>query len=265
MAIIVTPQKRLSFRRWTTGYPVTVCAMSSLNLNPLPSGVSTNGKGDFSGISILAGNAFTIALALIQGWDLGPLLFIYWSQSVIIGLFHIVRMLKLRQFCTEGFTSNGQRVSEDENGKRSTALFFAMHYGFFHLVYAFFLIGGMAGDEEEPLSEAMKSTQSTGDGQSEVLWLLLGILGFLVSHAVSFFRNVREDLKRRPNLGIMMFLPYVRIIPMHLTIILGGAMNAGAGSLLLVAFLLLKTGADYLFHIIEHRVLQKKTGGAEVG
>ena len=51
----------------------------------------------------------------------------------------------------------------------------------------------------------------------------------------------------------MMFLPYVRILPMHLTILSGGIVGAGLGSMLL--FSGLKTLADYLSQIVEHRVL----------
>ncbi len=237
---------------------VTDRTMPLPNLNPLPPGVSVDKKGDFSGFSILAGNAFTIVLAMTQGWDLGPLLVIYWAQSVTIGVFHVFRMLKLRQFCTEGFTSNGQRVPETERGKRSTALFFAIHYGFFHFGYAIFLLSGMFGGSDE-LPEGAAAV-SKGGGDFDLIWLVLGILGFVVSHWFSFFRNVSSDIERRPNLGVMMFLPYLRIIPMHLTIVLGGAMDAGGGWMVLLLFLLLKTGADYGFHIVEHRVLQKKKG-----
>ncbi len=208
---------------------------------------------DYSGISILAGNAVTIVLAVAQKWDLGPLLIIYWTQSVTIGVFHFFRMLKLRQFSTEGFTSNGRPVPENKSGKRSTAIFFAIHFGFFHFVYAIFLFVGM-----------FASTPGNPDpvvpGRLDWLWIVIGVISFIFSHAFSFVSNVEEDTKYRPNLGTMMFLPYLRIIPMHITIIAGGAIMAGKegrSTILLLMFLLLKTGADYLFHIVEHRVLRK--------
>ncbi len=205
--------------------------------------------GDYSGISILAGNILTIALAMWQHWDLGPLLVIYWAQSVTIGVFHFFRMMKLRQFSTEGFTSNDKPVPETEKGRRSTAWFFAMHFGFFHLIYALFLFGSLNGGPESALTKT--------SGALDWLWLLLGVIGFVASHAFSYSKNVTEDLQYRPNLGIMMFLPYLRIIPMHLTIIAGGAMQADGGQLVLLLFLILKTGADYLFHIVEHRILRR--------
>ena len=53
-----------------------------------------------------------------------------------------------------------------------------------------------------------------------------------------------------------MFFPYLRILPMHLTIIVGGAIgSAGTGALLF--FLVLKTIADVIMHRIEHSAALK--------
>jgi len=53
-----------------------------------------------------------------------------------------------------------------------------------------------------------------------------------------------------------MLLPDARILPMHLTIILGGALG-GDGAGVLLVFGALKTAADVLMHYVEHRVLQR--------
>jgi len=52
-----------------------------------------------------------------------------------------------------------------------------------------------------------------------------------------------------------MFFPYIRIVPMHLTIIFAGnAIEQGSTITgLMVLFLLLKTAADAIMHWIEHR------------
>ncbi|MDF1824736.1 MAG: DUF6498-containing protein [Verrucomicrobiales bacterium] len=196
---------------------------------------------DYSGIGVLISNAFVIVIAFIQNWDLGPMMFIYWAQSVIIGFFHFFRMILLKNFNTEGFTSGGKPVPANSKGKWSTALFFTVHYGFFHIGYLIFI-----------LSLPMETENAPEGG----LWFRLSILGFFLGHGYSFFQNVRADLKNQPNLGLMMFLPYARIIPMHLTIFIGNAV--GSNRIAVLAFSLLKTGADYLMHIVEHRMLQKK-------
>lgn len=47
-----------------------------------------------------------------------------------------------------------------------------------------------------------------------------------------------------------MFYPYARIFPMHLTILLGATTGVP-----LLMFLVLKTIADGVMHVVEHRVL----------
>ena len=78
-------------------------------------------------LSLLAANAFTIAVALYEGWDLGVLMWIYWGQSIIIGLFSVLKILDLKRFSTEGFTMNGRTVGETPQTKRQVAVFFALH------------------------------------------------------------------------------------------------------------------------------------------
>ena len=81
---------------------------------------------DYSGIGILVSNALVIVYAMVENLDPGPMMVIYWAQSVIIGFFNFFRILLLKSFSTEGFTSNGTRVPETSKGKWSTALFFAV-------------------------------------------------------------------------------------------------------------------------------------------
>jgi len=49
---------------------------------------------DYSGIGILLSNAPAIVVAMIQNWNLGPLLVVSWVQSVTIGVFNFHRMMR---------------------------------------------------------------------------------------------------------------------------------------------------------------------------
>ena len=73
-----------------------------------------------SGTALLLANALVTVLALVLDWGLGDLMWPFYLQSLIIGWFARKRMLALQRFSTEGFSSNGQRVPEDEIGKRGT-------------------------------------------------------------------------------------------------------------------------------------------------
>lgn len=187
---------------------------------------------------VVLGNGFASVLAITQGWTLGEVLWIYWGQSVIIGLVNFYRMISLKAFSTEGLTSNGRPVPETHAAKYQMAFFFLVHYGFFHAIYVVFLWEKMPLDRLEPAA---------------ALWLLLCILGFAGVHGFSFWHNLGRDFQqKKPNLGTIMFYPYLRIIPMHLTIIFGGLW--GQGTLLL--FMGLKTLADAGMHSVEHALFR---------
>jgi hypothetical protein len=79
---------------------------------------------------------------------------------------------------------------------------------------------------------------------------------FFMNHFFSFRINSRAD-SARTDIGRLMFFPYIRIMPMHLTIILGTFVmlllrNQFAEYAVLVFFLALKTIADVRMHILEH-------------
>ncbi|MCL4757902.1 MAG: hypothetical protein KJZ96_06110 [Rhodocyclaceae bacterium] len=209
---------------------------------------------------IVGANLLTVGVAVLKDWGLVHLLWPFWIQSVVIGVFARRRMLALREFSTENFRINDQAVAATPETLRRTANFFALHYGFFHFVYFVFLLAFTF--TTDPAGMIAVTNESTGEvsmvhmGHVHPLdWLIfLGLgLGFRASHGASHREHVENDLRRRPNLGTMMFLPYLRVLPMHLTII--GAVALG-GSLGIWLFGLLKLAADVLMHKVEHRWLQ---------
>lgn len=184
--------------------------------------------------NLLLANAGTVAAALVFRWDFGWLLWPYWIQSVIIGWYARRRMLALARFSTDGFTSNGRRVPEDDSGKRSTANFFALHYGFFHLGYLLFLA------KEHPVADLRAAAVLAACGVS-----------FLLSQRATYVVQHAADLRGRPNLGTLMFTPYLRVVPLHLAIILGASAKT---HLALWLFCGLKTASDLLLDRVDRRM-----------
>lgn len=188
---------------------------------------------------VIAGNIISIYLAIKYDWPLHQIMWVYWAQSVIIGVMNVIRMLSLKEFSTENLRQNGQRVPETQAAKRGIAGFFALHYGMFHFVYAIFLW------QEQPLNAL---------SMNEVMLMMLGVSAFVGSHSFSLMHNMQSDFREaKPNLGTLMFYPYLRIIPMHLAIIFGGMIE----SLGLLIFMGLKTLADAGTHMVEHYLFQK--------
>src|SRR5438067_9337311 len=192
---------------------------------------------DSSVWSLVAANSVALGLALYQHWSLASLLILYWAQSIIIGVANVFRILNLERFSTANFTINNRPVEPTPQLKRQAARFFALHYGVFHAVYLGFIVAFPRG---------------------EALWtwpLALGVAVFALNHLWSYRRNRAADRQGTPNIGILMFMPYGRIVPMH-AIVLSGLVFAPTG-IGIVIFIVLKTAADVAMHIVEHAVLKK--------
>jgi len=189
---------------------------------------------------LLLMNGISIFLALKENWNLLTVMWIYWFQSIVIGLFNFIRILELEEFSAKGFKINDHPAQPTEGTKYFTAFFFLFHYGLFHFVYSQFLLSGKFGN-------------SAGNGTSpeEMKQVLLLASLFFVSHLFSYIYNKPKDTKRQ-NIGSLMMYPYARIIPMHFTIIFGSLVGGA-----LPLFLALKTIADCVMHSFEHNVLRK--------
>ncbi|RDV01105.1 DUF6498-containing protein [Undibacter mobilis] len=181
--------------------------------------------------ALLGVNLGVIGLAVTQDWSLATVLASYWLQSIIIGLFQAQKMADLTVFSTEGVKMNDVPVQPTVATKRGMVAFFLVHYGFFHLVYAMFIVqyGAIAW----------------GD-------VALSGLAFFANHLFSYLDNRGRVRKVPPNIGTMMAFPYIRILPMH-AFIIGGALLAATGGWAIALFMALKTIADEAMHIIEHR------------
>jgi len=195
------------------------------------------GKPDSSVLALLAANAAALGIAWALRMSVRDLMLVYWIQSVIIGAMHAVRILKLERFDVANFRINGQPVEETPATRRRVATFFAMHYGVFHVVYFVFIVAAGAGR------------------LGSIAGYLVCALIFVVNHGFSLRHNLARDARGRPNIGTLMFLPYARIVPMHATILLGGAF---IGTAAFFVFGLLKTLADVAMHVVEHHVLGKE-------
>jgi hypothetical protein len=174
----------------------------------------------------------------------------------------------LRAFSTEGLTINDRPVDPTPATRRRVASFFVLHYGGFHLVYLLFLAtfsstadaGGFVTVANE--STGVESVVQLGRVRAiDFVAFLALAAGFWHSHRSSHHEHLQADLGNRPNLGTLMFVPYARVLPMHLTIILAAPLGGGV----VWIFGLLKTGADVIMHKVEHRLLRGRQAVARAG
>ena len=214
---------------------------------------SSSGQFKLSGILndssawfLLVTNIIVIFIALAQKWSLYEIMMAYWAQSVIIGFFHFFRILTLKKFSTEGILVNGKPLENSHSAKVGMAFFFAAHYGLFHFVYLMFLAWSPF------MSSFMQGAIKPGLASSSVLGssFLIALTLFFINHLFSFIYSYKNDSEKPQHLGRVMFYPYARILPMHLTIIFGGFLFYSSS--ILVLFLILKAFADLILHTSQH-------------
>jgi hypothetical protein len=203
-------------------------------------------------ISLLSANLITIVLAIAGNWDAGEVIFIYWVQSVIIGIFTVIMILgadttAISAAMNRSYAKKGETGMVDPGRVRTQAwilaTIFAIHYGIFHIAYYFFFV-------ESQLFGVL-------DLSSPGIWISCGL--FFVNHLFSFL-YYRDRLRQDEEFMTDTFThPYYRIIPMHFTILFGAIVTlvlgiAGITSTLpvLVVFLLFKTAADLAMHLHKH-------------
>lgn len=179
-----------------------------------------------------------LAVFLLPGLDLKDnaisFLWIYMMQSILIGLVHVVK-LNVYRFAP------ATRPADWKN-PRALSLFFLVHYGFFHFVYAFFI------------------------PPAGVNWqvVLEGAAIFSLALIWNTIRHYKSESSGQYNANDFMFLPYLRIIPIHFAIILGGFLSAVTGSFSAVFVILaviktaMELGMEYFQHLgISFAELQK--------
>jgi hypothetical protein len=94
---------------------------------------------DLSLWALVASSLLVLVWALAESWPVALIIWVYWSQSAIIGIFWFIKLLSLRQFPIQGIEVDEQTVEPTAKTKIQLALFFLVHYGGFHLLYGVFL------------------------------------------------------------------------------------------------------------------------------
>lgn len=208
---------------------------------------------------LVVSNVVTIIFAVIEKWDLNSVLWIYWFQSVIIGYFNYVRMLKIENPNEQNLTTNELVAKSIKKGKQTNASGFLVIYSWFQAAYLIFLI---------KISYIQIKDQIINFNYLiliSLISIIVSIITFYLNHRASFNLNYEEDLKGKINTGTLMLMPYARILPMHIitafaAITVSGDMKfiTGFWTLITIFFLSMKTMADVIMHKVEHNYLRKK-------
>ncbi len=163
------------------------------------------------------------------------LLFTYFFQSVVMGISYYIQMLLLTDYSVKDVTVNNKPLEKSPKTKGCLSTFFLFHYGFFHFVYLIFL------------------TVFIGfKGLVDLYFIYYAILSFSIGETFNIIKKHSKVEKEVPNIGTLMFTPYLRIIPMHFFILIGGFVGH-QNPLVFMAFIILKTISDIAMHIVVNK------------
>jgi hypothetical protein len=191
-------------------------------------------------------NLFPLAGALFWGWGIFPIVFLFWLENVIIGVFNVLRMA-----CVSG----GGLIGGVE--KVFMIPFFIFHYGVFALVHGIFVIALFGRKETaEALGDGPFAGISSLIRENITPGFQMAVIALVASHAVSFVANyIGQGEFRKTRLDDLMISPYGRVVVLHVVVLAGGLLITATGQPLwgLVLFVVLKAGLDLRQHWAERR------------
>lgn len=185
---------------------------------------------DWSVWFLLAVNIYVIIIYQQKELSFKSIAIIYILQSLVIGFFNFINLLIQP-------VNNPDSVGGAVATRKSIffmAVFFAIHYGLFHVVYFLFVAGNSFN--------------------SEILdWRIIKIFFWLllVGSLADFIKSKINNRKLFISTYKLFFFPYLRIIPMHAMIMCAFFLPASYQLL----FLVLKTIVDIAMHVIYQNIL----------
>ncbi len=204
-------------------------------------------------IALVLANLIPLYGVLALGWEVFPLMLLFWMENVIIGVFNVLRMLLAELQKPAAWV-----------GKLFLVPFFCVHYGMFTFVHGVFVVGLFGGQ-----FRAGASFPSLGMFQKLITEQHLGIavLALVASHAFSFAWNyLGRGEYRTVALQTLMARPYARVVVLHLVILGSGFLLVALKSPVvgLVLLVLFKIGLDVSSHLKEHVHLADTTATTTV-
>ena len=155
-----------------------------------------------SALALVVANLLPVWGVLEGTLSMGDVFLVYWFENLVIWACTVVKLRTVEDGRTHSMaTANGRVMPPSFD-----ATFFALHYGIFTAVHGVFSI-----------------IIAVLTGISGAWWALLVTMvaitaSHLVSLAVNWFGN---DERRHTTAGVVMFLPYPRMIVLHVGVILG--------------------------------------------
>lgn len=196
-------------------------------------------------IALIAANLAPLAAIYIFHWDVFSLLFLFWLENVLFGVFNVLKML-LAGVGAKDLPPYGAVIFWVL--KLFLIPFFCLHYGFATYIHGIFVVGIFDQGAHHNFGELKWPliVQMIRDHGLE--WPFAGLA---ISHLVSFgWDYLWKGEFRHTNPMELMTQPYRRVAIMHVTIIVGAflTLTMHLPEAALIFLVLLKTAIDLWGH-----------------
>lgn len=219
----------------------------------------SNRKGFISLIFITGANSIPVIGVIFLNWNPYMILFIYWGESIIIGIFNSLKML------ISGAIENGRFSPSGFAGAAGLCAFFTVHYGMFMFVHGVFLVvfmmlslsmstGGGGGDID-PFSFVNYIYPGNMTAVEFLESEFSAVIALFLSHLIAFYLYfIKPGEYNHTTADVYMMRPYKRIIIMHLTIIFGAFalfISGFKSAVFIIIWIGLKILFDLKIHVSE--------------
>lgn len=193
-------------------------------------------------VVLVLANLLPLGGVLFLGWEIFPLVFLFWLENVIVGAFNVLKMLWAAPAEPGAWLAKAFMIP-----------FFCLHYGMFCFVHGMFVL---------VLFGRSVTAMQGFPGPGQFVQVLAGqhlswaALALAASHGASFVLNyLRAGEHRQARLDALMQTPYGRVVVLHLAILGGGflIMSLGSPVWALMLLIALKIGLDVRAHRRERR------------
>lgn len=221
-------------------------------------------------IALIAVNLLPLFGVLYWDWNLYSVMFLFWLESGVIGLYTVLKMLTAQGESGQAMRFAGLELSSHSwahmplrlLGRMALAAFFCFHYGLFWVIHGSFVQLFFGGMSTRIIADALiASPASLGMIADSALLNVAGIM--LVSHGISFVSNyLGHNEYQIATPRRIMIRAYGRVMVLHIVVLAGGGfvLNQGEPTVAIVLLVGLKTVFDLTAHLREHARYQKQGG-----
>ncbi|MHC4753826.1 MAG: DUF6498-containing protein [Planctomycetota bacterium] len=214
--------------------------MSDSGLEQVDSRFGFKGR-DFLANSVLfliLSNLIVIGWAIKEKWDIVFVLWLYWAQSLIIGIFWFLKITSHPDLFYIPFGSGiNEHADFDIFQRLRTAFSFLFAYCFAHFIFIKLVYLGVFG-------------RLTGEFPVREFTVICVV--FVINQIFTYAEDLH--IPQRPvSFASFVALPFLRVIPMFGIIVVGVSLQEynPDGQDVLILFLLLKTVADVVMHVVQ--------------